>query len=199
MHLKWANILLQKVTKLYGGCSNLPPPPVPRAYKHLWNSATFVACIASVSMRIPLGSWDESEKKAMTGEGEERVSLLPSPSPFFNSRSNFHAITQLATGNACYVGYDFCGATSLLVFDKSCTKLASLLFLTLWVLMVTNINFLLTISIHCQEIWLWQLIKWSSKRKCLDLLWNSLNTFFKEVYRDQFGEFVCGYWDLEGF
>jgi len=23
---------------------------------------------------------------------------------------------------------------------------------------------------------------------------NSLNSFFKEIYRDQFGEFVCGYW-----
>ena len=46
----------------------------------------------------------------------------------------------------------FCGATSLLVFDKSCTNLASFLFLTLWVPMVTNVNFLLTISIHCQEM-----------------------------------------------
>ena len=39
--------------------------------------------------------------------------------------------------------------------------------------MVTNINFLLTISIDCQEIRLWELIKWSSKRKCFDLLSNS--------------------------
>ena len=31
------------------------------------------------------------------------------------------------------------------------------------------------------------------KRKCLDLLTNSLNTFFKEMYGDQFEEFVCGY------
>ena len=31
--------------------------------------------------------------------------------------------------------------------------------------MVTNINFLLTISIHCQEIRLWELIKWSPKKK----------------------------------
>ena len=30
------------------------------------------------------------------------------------------------------------------------------------------------------------------------LLSNSLNSFFKEMYRDQFGEFVCGYWDLKG-
>ena len=42
----------------------------------------------------------------------------------------------------------------------------------------------------------WELIKWSLKRKCLDLLSNSQNLFFKEMYRDQFGEFVRGYWDL---
>ena len=41
--------------------------------------------------------------------------------------------------------------------------------------MVTNINFSLTISIHCQEKWLWELIKWSPKRTCFDLLFNSLN------------------------
>ena len=45
---------------------------------------------------------------------------------------------------------------------------------------VTNINFLLTISIHRQEIRLWELTKWSPKRKYLDLLSNSLNLFFKE-------------------
>ena len=44
---------------------------------------------------------------------------------------------------------------------------------------------------------LWEFIKWSHKRKCLDLLSNSLNSFFKEMYRDQFGEFVCGYWGLK--
>ena len=54
------------------------------------------------------------------------------------------------------------------------------------------------ISIQCQEIRLWELIKWSPKRKCLDLLLNSLNSFLKEMYGDQFGEFVCGYWDLKG-
>ena len=59
--------------------------------------------------------------------------------------------------------------------------------------MVTNINFFLTISIDCPEIRLWQLINWSPKRKCLDLLSNSLNPSMKEMYRDQFGEFVCGY------
>ena len=35
-------------------------------------------------------------------------------------------------------------------------------------------------------------------RKCLDLLSNLLNTFFMEMYRDQFGEFVCGYWGIKG-
>ena len=45
---------------------------------------------------------------------------------------------------------------------------------------------------------LWQLIKWSHERRCLDLLSNSLNSFFKEMYRDQFGEFVCGHWGLKG-
>ena len=45
---------------------------------------------------------------------------------------------------------------------------------------------------------LWELIKWSPKRKCLDLFSNSLNSFFKEMCRDQFGEFVCGYLGLKG-
>ena len=43
---------------------------------------------------------------------------------------------------------------------------------------------------------LWELINWSPKKKCLDLLSNSLNSFFKEMYGDQFGELVCGYWGL---
>ena len=37
-----------------------------------------------------------------------------------------------------------------------------------------------------------------TKEKCLDLLSNSLNTFFIEMYGDQFEEFVCGYWGLKG-
>ena len=45
--------------------------------------------------------------------------------------------------------------------------------------MVTKINFLLMMPIHCHEIRLWELIKWSPKRKCFDLLSNSLNTFRK--------------------
>ena len=56
--------------------------------------------------------------------------------------------------------------------------------------------FLLTVSVHCQEIRLWELTKWLPKRKCLDLWTNSLNSFFNEMYGDQFGKFVCGYWDL---
>ena len=52
--------------------------------------------------------------------------------------------------------------------------------LALKVLRVTKIHFLLTISIHCQEIRLWRIIKWSPKRKCLDHLSNSLNTFFRK-------------------
>ena len=63
---------------------------------------------------------------------------------------------------------------------------------------MTNINFLLTISIQCQEIRLWELTKWSSKRKCFDLLSNPLNLSMKEMYGDQFGEFVCGYWGFKG-
>ena len=60
--------------------------------------------------------------------------------------------------------------------------------------MLTNIDFLLMIPVRCQETRIWELIKWSTKRKFLDLLSNSLNTFFKVMYGDQFGEFVCGYW-----
>ena len=37
----------------------------------------------------------------------------------------------------------------------------------------------------------------SPQRKYVDLLSNSLNSFFKEKYRDQFREFVCGYWGLK--
>ena len=40
--------------------------------------------------------------------------------------------------------------------------------------------------------------KMITKRKIFDLLPNSLNQFFKEMYGDQFGEFVCVYWDFKG-
>ena len=38
----------------------------------------------------------------------------------------------------------------------------------------------------------------NSKGKRFDLLSNSVNLLFKEIYRDQSGEFVCGYWGLKG-
>ena len=54
-------------------------------------------------------------------------------------------------------------------------------------------------NVHsCQEKRLWEYKKWSWKRKCLDVLLNSLNQFLKEMYGDQFEEFVCGYWGLKG-
>ena len=40
--------------------------------------------------------------------------------------------------------------------------------------------------------------KMITKEKYLDRLPNSLNSFFNEMYGDQFGELVCGYWDLKG-
>ena len=52
------------------------------------------------------------------------------------------------------------------------------IFLNLLVLIVTNMNFLLTIFICCQEKWLWELIKWSPKRKCFVLLLKSLNLLY---------------------
>ena len=36
------------------------------------------------------------------------------------------------------------------------------------------------------------------KRKIFDLLSNSLNSFFKEMYGDQFVEFVSGYRGFKG-
>ena len=36
------------------------------------------------------------------------------------------------------------------------------------------------------------------KRKIFDLLSNSLYSFLKEMYGDQFGEFVSGYRGLKG-
>ena len=40
--------------------------------------------------------------------------------------------------------------------------------------------------------------KMITKEICLDLLSNSLNTFFIKMYRDQFREIVCGYLGLKG-
>ena len=42
-----------------------------------------------------------------------------------------------------------------------------------------------------------QVMRINKMRKYFDRLSNSLNTFFKEIYGDQFGEFVCGYWGLK--
>ena len=39
--------------------------------------------------------------------------------------------------------------------------------------------------------------KMITKEKCFDLLLNSLNLFFKEMYEDQYGEFICGHWGLK--
>ena len=41
-------------------------------------------------------------------------------------------------------------------------------------------------------------MRWSLKRKCFDLLSNSLNYLFKEMYRDQFGELVREFLGLKG-
>ena len=62
--------------------------------------------------------------------------------------------------------------------------------LTLLVPRVAKINFLLMTSIHWQEIRLWEAIKRSPNRKCLDRLSNSLNQFFKKMYGDQISGFV---------
>ena len=50
---------------------------------------------------------------------------------------------------------------------------------------MTNINFFLTISICCQEKWLWELIKWSLKGKCFDLLSNSQRNVSRSVWSSQ--------------
>ena len=70
--------------------------------------------------------------------------------------------------------------------------------LNLWAVRVTKANFLLTISLYNLEKMLWELKKWSPDGKSFHLKPNSLNVFFKEMYRDQSGEFVFGYWGLQG-
>ena len=62
--------------------------------------------------------------------------------------------------------------------------------------MATNINFLLTISIDCQEQSLGELISWLQTDQSL-IFYQILSTnFFKEMYGDQSGEFVwiSRYW-----
>ena len=39
--------------------------------------------------------------------------------------------------------------------------------------------------------------KMITKRKCFDLLSNSLNELFREMYSDLFGEFESGYWGFK--
>ena len=73
-----------------------------------------------------------------------------------------------------------------------------IIFPTLQVPKVTNINFLLTISIHEQEKMSRELINWTPRGECCDLSTNSLHWFHKEKYGSQSGEFVCGYWGLKG-
>ena len=41
-------------------------------------------------------------------------------------------------------------------------------------------------------------MKLSHDGKSFDLLSNSLNQFLQEMYGDQSGEFVFGYWGLKG-
>ena len=55
-------------------------------------------------------------------------------------------------------------------FDEKTYKVR--IALTLYVPIVTNSNFLLTMSVHCQEIRLWEYKKWSRKRECLDVFFN---------------------------
>ena len=66
--------------------------------------------------------------------------------------------------------------------------------LTLSVSRVTKVNFLHTKSIHNQGKMWWELIKQSPDVKSFDQQTKSLNQFFKEMYGDQSGEFVFGYW-----
>ena len=58
---------------------------------------------------------------------------------------------------------------------------------------MTNIKFLLTVSIINQGNRLWELIKWSLKAICFDLLTHFFHLYYKIMYGDQSGEFVCGY------
>ena len=53
-------------------------------------------------------------------------------------------------------------------------------------------KFLLTIAIHNQEKSLWELKTWSLQGKFFDLLPNSFNKFFEEMYASQSGEFPSG-------
>ena len=68
-----------------------------------------------------------------------------------------------------------CCHCNLFVIITNCNLLNSL---TLYILRVTNINFLLQILIYTQGKRLRELLKWSLKKTCFDLLTNSLNLFY---------------------
>ena len=62
---------------------------------------------------------------------------------------------------------------------------------------MTNINFLLTIPIQYQEIRFLEINKNHLRENAL-IFYQILSTYpFKEIYRDQFEEFVCGYCGLK--
>ena len=72
------------------------------------------------------------------------------------------------------VHYALCENGELFLFlgeKVHCRKV----WISLWVPKVTNNNFRLTISMHYQEKKVWELINWSTKEKCFDLLSNSSN------------------------
>ena len=54
------------------------------------------------------------------------------------------------------------------------------------------------IEMNCIEGRIWELIKWSFKGKCSDLLITLSQIILQGNTRDQAGEFVCGYWSLKG-
>ena len=51
--------------------------------------------------------------------------------------------------------------------------------------------------IHHEQKRLEELINLSPQEKRFDRLLNSLNLFSKEMYENQSGEFVCGYWGFK--
>ena len=85
------------------------------------------------------------------------------------------------------VSFSFCFRVVAVNLLHRCTLFCTF---NLYVLGVTNINFLPTTSTHNREKRLWELMKWKEKPK----FW-SLNKFsqlfFKEMHKT--GAFVCGY------
>ena len=64
-------------------------------------------------------------------------------------------------------------------------------------LQLTNINFLQTaLTNTSSKEKVMAINKMITKGKCFDLLSSSLNEVFKEMYVDQSGESVCGYWGI---